>query len=122
MTLPEGIKTIRENSLAYLAAEEVVLPEGLETIGTRAFEGSRELKKVNFPDSVKSIGSRAFYDTKMGDCIPARFASGKDKIYKETGTIESNIDNNQLILDGGEHTYEFVDTNTRIFRFSVTER
>lgn len=34
----------------------------------------------------------------------ARFASGKDKIYKETGTIESNIDNNQLILDGGEHT------------------
>ena len=77
---------------------------------------------MNFPDSVKSIGSRAFYDTKMGDCIPARFASGKDKIYKETGTIESNIDNNQLILDGGEHTYEFVDTNTRIFRFSVTER
>lgn len=122
LTLPEGIKTIRENSLAYLAAEEVVLPEGLETIGNRAFEGSRELKKVNFPDSVKSIGSRAFYDTKMGDCIPARFASGKDKIYKETGTIESNIDNNQLILDGDEHTYDFEGTNTRIFRFSVTER
>lgn len=39
---------------------EVTFPEGVEIIGSNAFENCRRLEKVEFPASLKSIDSEAF--------------------------------------------------------------
>lgn len=40
--------------------EEVILPEGLETIGDQAFYYNSNLKRIAFPSTLKTIGSYAF--------------------------------------------------------------
>ena len=51
-TIPERIKR---------DITEVVVPDGVESIGGNAFEHCSSLKSVKIPDSVKSIGNEAFY-------------------------------------------------------------
>jgi hypothetical protein len=38
-----------------------VLPDNIESIGTRAFKGCISLEKITFPKNIKSIGGGAFY-------------------------------------------------------------
>ena len=40
------------------------VPDGIERIGSRAFDGAKYLKKIILPDSVKEIGDYAFGDIK----------------------------------------------------------
>ena len=40
--------------------EHVEIPEGVKSIGRRAFKGCSSLKSVTIPDSVKSIDENAF--------------------------------------------------------------
>ena len=42
--------------------KEVILPEGLISIGNNAFLGCKTLEKINFPDSLKYIGDKSFYE------------------------------------------------------------
>ena len=42
------------------ALEEIVIPEGVTTIGYGAFRGCTNLKRVTLPDSLEDIGSEAF--------------------------------------------------------------
>ena len=40
--------------------EKVILPDGIDTIGTYAFEGCQAVTEVVFPDSLRTIEERAF--------------------------------------------------------------
>ena len=42
--------------------ERIVVPNGIETIGSNAFEGLTKLKNIDLPDSLTRIGSKAFYN------------------------------------------------------------
>ena len=42
------------------SVKEVIIPEGVESIGFRAFEGSSSIEKITFPESLKTIEDRAF--------------------------------------------------------------
>lgn len=56
ITLPEGIKTIGKRAFCGCKAlEEVDLPEGLERIGLTAFSDCTSLKKITIPASVREI-------------------------------------------------------------------
>ena len=60
LTLPSAVKEIQAE--AFAGAEgfaEIVLPEGVETIGERAFAES-SIEKINLPRSVESIADDAF--------------------------------------------------------------
>ncbi len=60
LRLPESLKQIEEESFALAAsAEEVDVPFGTETIGSRAFAGSG-LKKIYLPPTVRYIAPDAF--------------------------------------------------------------
>lgn len=56
----EGITAIGANNFAYCSASSVTLPEGLETIGEKAFQGMEKLESIDFPATLKSIGDFAF--------------------------------------------------------------
>ncbi len=45
------------------AFEDVVIPEGVESIGARAFADNRSMKTVKIPCSVYAIGAEAFGET-----------------------------------------------------------
>ncbi len=60
LVLPAAVKTIDREAFLAAAAEEIVLPEGLERIGSRAFADSPALKRVNLPASLTSIAADAF--------------------------------------------------------------
>ena len=45
------------------AFEDVVIPEGVESIGARAFADNHSMKTVTVPDSVYAIGAEAFGET-----------------------------------------------------------
>ncbi len=44
------------------SATEVVVPDGVTVIGSRAFSGKSSVKKITLPDSVVTISERAFLD------------------------------------------------------------
>lgn len=58
--IPKGIKTIGRACFAGTNVEEVVLPEGIETIDSDAFNFCTKLRKINFPETLKVIGHGAF--------------------------------------------------------------
>lgn len=60
LALPRTLKTIRNEAFLGTAAEEVVLPEGVAGIGSRAFAGSEALRLVNLPQSLETIAADAF--------------------------------------------------------------
>ncbi len=66
LIISADITTIGTEAFCDLAAfDEVILPEGLISIGDRAFAGST-IKRVYLPASLKSIGSDAFMDGTVG--------------------------------------------------------
>ena len=58
------IKTIPNNAFAFdickHGIDAMVLPQGVESIGDRAFCGQSELRYVDMPDVIKEIGREAF--------------------------------------------------------------
>ena len=60
ITLPNTIKRVCDEAYMYCAfLEEINLPEGLESIGSRAF-GSSKVKEIHIPASVRHMGSAPF--------------------------------------------------------------
>lgn len=58
--LPSSLRYIGKLSLRDINLTSIQLPEGLESIGERAFEGWTALKEISFPSSLKEIGQEAF--------------------------------------------------------------
>ena len=60
LTLPENLTEIEDEAFyGDTSLGEVVLPEGVETIGSRAFAGST-VSVINLPASITSIADDAF--------------------------------------------------------------
>lgn len=59
--IPEGVRTIGENSLEDCCyVDKVVLPDSITTIEEGAFEGCYALTEIQLPDAVTTIGKNAF--------------------------------------------------------------
>ena len=67
LTLPEALLHIEDEAFYQDSSiEGVILPEGLESIGERAFAGTG-VTSVQFPDSLSYIAEDAFEDTSLTD-------------------------------------------------------
>ncbi|MBQ6326532.1 MAG: leucine-rich repeat protein [Clostridia bacterium] len=60
LNLPANLRLIEQEAFAGVSAQRIVVPEGCETIGTRAFAGCDRLTLVELPASVTSIADDAF--------------------------------------------------------------
>ncbi len=59
--VPEGISRLDARSCANIRARvEIVLPKSLKEIGTDAFRGSTGLQKISLPEGLEVIADRAF--------------------------------------------------------------
>jgi len=60
LRLPAMLKNIGEEAFAQSSAVEIVVPEGVHSIGARAFADSPSLRLINLPDSLQTIAADAF--------------------------------------------------------------
>lgn len=60
MKLPAGLKTIEEEAFVNGSFQTVKIPDGVQTIGIRAFAGCENLERIIIPDSVETIAPDAF--------------------------------------------------------------
>lgn len=63
LALPAALRIIHEESFASLPIEEVILPEGIASIGSKAFADCNNLTIINMPDSITTIADDAFDGT-----------------------------------------------------------
>ena len=83
--IPEGIRSIGDR--AFQGSEgltELIVPEGVEKIGVDAFSGDTELHVITLPASLKEIGDRAFeYSRSL--LIKAPAGSWAEQYARENG-------------------------------------
>ena len=58
--IPSSVKIIDDYAFSRTSLENITMPNGLETINTGAFDGSKGLNSVEIPQTVKEIGMFAF--------------------------------------------------------------
>ena len=59
--IPTSVKKIGDNAFRTSRLASIVIPEGVTSIGQRAFAFNSYLSSVSIPKSVKAIGTNAFY-------------------------------------------------------------
>jgi hypothetical protein len=70
LTLPAVMRTIEDEAFAGIAAEQVTIPEGARSIGSRAFADCDSLLLVVIPASVTSIADDAFENSDVAVICP----------------------------------------------------
>ena len=61
LVIPEGVTSIGDYAFDYCTAlTSVTIPDGVTTIGTNAFRGCESLINVTIPSSITTIGANAF--------------------------------------------------------------
>lgn len=88
ITFEEGsrLKSIGRLSFGNAALQELILPEGLETIDFRAFYQNKSLVSVSLPGSLVSLGEDAFYNNIQ--LKSATFANGTEPLTIVAGAFE----------------------------------
>ena len=86
---------------------EVVLPAGVETIGSGAFSGCEQLSIVNVPDSVTTINAYAFSGTALsGVYLSASISSLGDRAFED-------LPQNSIIYADNDAVYNLlIEKNT----------
>jgi hypothetical protein len=98
---PEGLEAIGElrdsvgSDSAFAEAGftgELVIPEGVKTIGYRAFRGCKNLTSITIPDSVETIGESAFRGLPLLTTVkmPAKTIKYPGSKDKYTGAFSGN--------------------------------
>ena len=83
MILPADLITIEEESFENCAFYSIEIPEGVQTIKTRAFADSKTLRRISIPESVSYIEADAFDGT---TCLV---------VYCESGSYASQYAKNK---------------------------
>ena len=73
-----------DNSLITFAgnSQELIIPEGVETIKTNCFRANKKLKSIIIPDSVTNLGDSAFMNcSNLNTCV---LSNNLTEILKDT--------------------------------------
>ena len=83
--LPQVLKAIAPEAFTGLAMRIVLCPDGLETIGARAFAGCEALRQIYIPASVAEIAADAFADCSRFLVIYGEEGSAAERFADENG-------------------------------------
>ena len=103
LVIPPKIKEISKDAFARNNMEEVVIPEGVTSIGDRAFKECSQLKETNFPQNLKEIGEDIFYGCNSLKYVFARFnGMPSTKRYSFDGMPHAEL----ILLNGGSAPFD----------------
>lgn len=61
ITVPSSVKRIENNAFRSAYAETIILENGIEYIGDKAFNSCLDITEITIPDSVTELGTGVFY-------------------------------------------------------------
>jgi len=96
ITLPKNLQLIGNESFKDSGLTSIIIPEGVKSVGNRAFEGCANLTSVTLPQTLEGLGDSAF-----GNCaslvdvkIPAKqltyFSGYSDQEKYDTGSFKGS--------------------------------
>ena len=125
LKIPEGVKTIKNNSIGYMPKmQEVTLPKTLTTIEGYAFHWSQKLKEIFIPDGVKFVDTEHFaYCSDLSSIrLPADLESIPMNFCRDSGltslTFPTTIENNAF--DGASTEKGYTAVKSLYFPDNVT--
>ena len=100
VVIPDGVKTIASGAFEYIPLSSVVIPNTVTTIGDYAFYYT-EITNINLPSNVTLIGEYAFSDNYISEIL----IPGSVKVIKNCAFYNSGL-SSVTILNGVEKIEE----------------
>lgn len=86
--LPESLKIIGDNAFLKSGLKTIVIPNGVESIGSYAFSGCNSLSSISLPESLTKIGVGAFNNTNLSEIIlPASLTEASSSFHDAPALI-----------------------------------
>lgn len=107
VTIPAEVKTIGRMCFATTAVEEVILPEGVESIESHAFVDCNKLRKINFPEGLQTIKDRSFMNcSSLTEVIlPETLTELGDYAFHSAGIKQLTLPDPKSILSTGVNVF-----------------
>ena len=103
ITIPVNVKTIGKMCFASTDVEEVILPEGIKCIESKAFADCFNLKKINFPEGLETIKDRAFMNcgSLVEVILPTTLTKIGDYAFHNAGIKQLTLPDPKNVLSTG---------------------
>lgn len=103
ITIPADVKTISKMCFASTDVEEVILPEGIKCIESKAFADCFNLKKINFPEGLETVKDRAFMNcgSLVEVILPTTLTKIGDYAFHNAGIEQLTLPDPKNVLSTG---------------------
>lgn len=107
ITIPANVKTIGKMCFASTDVEEVILPEGIKCIESKAFADCFNLKKINFPEGLETIKDRAFMNcgSLVEVMLPTTLTKIGDYAFHNAGIEQLTLSDSKNVLSTGINVF-----------------
>lgn len=125
LTLSDSLINIRNSAFSGCSAllkinscveGELIIPNGVETIGSNAFADLVLIKKIVVPSSVKSIGNGAFNGCEMVEDVTLPFVGAGEEAIRDYqlvfGYVFGCVENRGYAIEGTVHQCDYWYTST----------
>lgn len=107
VTIPAEVKIIGRLCFAVTNVEEVILPEGVESIESKAFVDCNKLRKINFPEGFQTIKDRSFMNcSSLTEVVlPETLTELGDFAFYSAGIKQLTLPNPKNVLSTGVNVF-----------------
>lgn len=107
ITIPADVKTIGKECFADTDVQEVTLPEGIESIESKAFVNCFKLKKINFSEGLEFVKDRAFMNciSLAKVALPETLTELGDYAFYNAGIKQLTLPDPKNVLSAGINVF-----------------
>lgn len=107
VTIPADVKIIGKMCFTSTDVEEVILPEGIKCIESKAFADCFNLKRINFPEGLESVEDRAFMDcgSLVEVILPTTLTKIGDRAFYSAGIEQLTLLDPKNVLSTGINVF-----------------
>ncbi len=107
VTIPAGVKIIGKMCFTSTDVEEVILPEEIKCIESKAFADCFNLKKINFPEGLETVENRAFMNcgSLTEVILPTTLTKIGDYAFHNAGVEQLTLPDPKNVLSTGANVF-----------------
>lgn len=107
VTIPADVKIIGKMCFASTDVEEIILPEGIKCIESKAFADCFNLKKINFPEGLETVEDRAFMNcgSLTEVILPTTLTKIGDYAFHNAGIKQLTLPDPKNVLSIGANVF-----------------